>query len=90
MTKYESRELFMLASTLDPRFKLKWCIGDDEQEKVKSILLQKAHCSQDISMDVTTTQEQEVPQPQVVEIATTSSEPLSKKRKQEPSKLLSY
>ena len=24
MTKYESRELFMLASTLDPRFKLKW------------------------------------------------------------------
>ena len=41
-------------------------------------------------MDVTTTQEQEVPQPQVVEIATTSSEPLSKKRKQEPSKLLSY
>ena len=88
MAKYESRELFVLASTLDPRFKLKWCTDDDEQRKVKSVLLQKARCLQDISMDITSTTQEKVPQ--VVEIDTSSSEPLPKKRKQEPSKLLSY
>ena len=88
MAKYESRELFMLASTLDPRFKLKWCTDDDEQQKVKSVLLQKARCLEDISMDITSTTQEKVPQ--VVEIDTSSSEPLPKKRKQEPSKLLSY
>ena len=88
MAKYESRELFMLASTLDPRFKLKWCTDDDKQQKVKSVLLQKARCLQVISMDITSTTQEKAPQ--VVEIDTSSSEPLPKKRKQEPSKLLSY
>ena len=37
--KYESRQFFMYASTLDPRFKLRWCSGDDEKQKVKTILL---------------------------------------------------
>lgn len=39
-------------------------------------------------MDITSTTQEKVPQ--VVEIDTSSSEPLPKKRKQEPSKLLSY
>uniref|UniRef100_A0A1X7UBM5 HAT C-terminal dimerisation domain-containing protein n=1 Tax=Amphimedon queenslandica TaxID=400682 RepID=A0A1X7UBM5_AMPQE len=84
MAKFESQELFMLASTLDPRFKLKWCSDDDEQQRVKSILLEKAGSK-------VTTHEPEVPQ-QAVKMDATPSEPPSKRKKQEPepSRLLSY
>ena len=41
MAKYESRQLFILASTLDPRFKIRWCSDDNEEQKVKTILLRQ-------------------------------------------------
>ena len=35
--KYESRKIFIFASTciLDPRFKLKWCSDDDEEKNTR-------------------------------------------------------
>ena len=33
MSKYEDRERFILASVLDPRFKMKWCKDGDEAKK---------------------------------------------------------
>ena len=82
MAKYESRQLFILASTLDPRFKLRWCSGDDEEQKVKTILLRQGSQAHHLQTTDTT---------QVLEIVTTTfSEPLAKKRKKEPSKLLRY
>ena len=82
MAKYESRQLFILVSTLDPRFKLRWCSGDGKEQKVKTILLCQGSQAHHLQTTDTT---------QVLEIDTTTfSEPLAKKRKKEPSKLLRY
>ena len=41
LAKYEDQEKFQLASTLDPRFKLKWCIDESEKKGVQQKLV---HC----------------------------------------------
>ncbi len=41
LSKYEDMEVFQLAATLDPRYKLDWC-ADDEVENIKRILVGKA------------------------------------------------
>lgn len=87
MTKYE---MYKLASIMDPRFKLKWYVNDEEQQEVKSLLLQKAQGCFHTTDTATRGQEVELHEPHVVDMNTTPPEPSSKKRKQEPSKLLSY
>ena len=83
MVKYESRQIFILARTLDSKCT---CSCDDEKQKVKTILL--CHGSQAVQAHHLQTTDDTT---QVVEINTTiSSEPSSEKRKKEPSKLLSY
>ena len=40
LTMYEDQDKFKFATTLDPRFKLKWCLNEDEREDIKIKLLQ--------------------------------------------------
>ena len=40
LTTYEDQDKFKFATTLDPRFKLKWCLNEDEREDIKIKLLQ--------------------------------------------------
>ena len=40
LTRYEDQDKFKFATTLDPRFKLKWCPNEDEREDIKIKLLQ--------------------------------------------------
>ena len=42
MAKYEDWQIFVLASALDPQFKLKWCTDNREEEKSKAILIRHA------------------------------------------------
>lgn len=42
MSKYENRDIYILARTLDPRFKLKWCGNKDEKKYAKAILFDQA------------------------------------------------
>ena len=42
MTDYEECEAFLLASALDPRFKLKWCGTSDEYSSIRAQLVAKA------------------------------------------------
>lgn len=41
LSKYEEYDAFLLASALDPRFKLKWCTTSTEYDNVKAKLIQK-------------------------------------------------
>ncbi|XP_042236493.1 E3 SUMO-protein ligase ZBED1-like [Homarus americanus] len=40
LSKFESMEIFQLAATLDPRYKLDWC-RDDEVQNIRDLLTQK-------------------------------------------------
>ena len=41
LSKYEDMEVFQLAATLDPRYKLDWCM-DEEFDNIRDILIKKA------------------------------------------------
>ena len=38
MPYYEENETHLLAATLDPRFKLRWCTDDAEKQKMVDLL----------------------------------------------------
>ena len=38
MPYYEENETYLLAATLDPRFKLRWCTDDAEKQKMVDLL----------------------------------------------------
>jgi hypothetical protein len=85
MSKFESREIFILASTLDPRFKLRWCQDSTEEEKAKKILLHFAKSSWKKNKEISTVHTDNTCHSEVTEI---TEPPPSKKRKE--STLLSY
>ena len=58
LSKYEDMEVFQLAATLDPRYKLDWCT-DNEFEILKKMLLKKA----DFAPDTITELSDECPPP---------------------------
>ena len=41
LSKYESGDIYKIASTLDPRFKLKWCIVRMGKDLIKRYVLSK-------------------------------------------------
>lgn len=41
LSKYESGDIYKIASTLDPRFKLKWCKNRVEKDLIKGYMLSK-------------------------------------------------
>ena len=80
MSKYEDRERFILASILDPRFKMKWCKDGDEAKKSETMLLQRASTV----VEAGPTSRDDAQSESVL-----AEEPVPKKKK-ESSKLLSY
>ena len=87
MDKYEDWQIFVLASILDPQFKLKWCTDNSEEEKSKAILIRHAQ----IMKEKLTTQVADAPTSQSELSPSERSEPPPcKKRNKEPSMLLSY
>ena len=46
MAKYESRDVFIYASILDPWFKLRWCNNTEEMQEIKSRFTEMAKSSQ--------------------------------------------
>ena len=85
MSKFESREIFILASTLDPRFKLRWCQDSTKKEKAKKILLHFAKSTWKKNKEISTVHTDNTCHSEVTEI---TEPPPSRKRKE--STLLSY
>lgn len=86
MSKYEEQEGFILATLLDPRFKLKWCQNEEQKSKSKEILLKRAQqiTLPNSNQHISGSGELET------EERNEDNEPPSKRKKAESSQLLSY